>query len=242
MKKMVKFCGIVSLLFYLVLFLPTKVIMHATFSGSITVELKKLEDDANSKIQNIGFHLYRVGFIDQYANPQIDEKYGIKEYPQKAEDAETTCTRILEKLTDKEIMNQKSDESGHLTFTQLDKGVYLLVADKNNNYGKIQPSLLHLPYFTEVDGEKQGPFYQIKVLPKATGNDYIIVPDKEPNNNGQTNETDSSQEHNPNDKEDTKTGDTTNKNAYLILIVIAGATMIILREKGKRETNHEHKQ
>lgn len=46
----------------------------------------------------------------------------------------------------------------------------------------------------------------------------------------------------PNDKEDTKTGDTTNKNAYLILIVIAGATMIILREKGKRETNHEHKQ
>ena len=45
-----------------------------------------------------------------------------------------------------------------------------------------------------------------------------------------------------------KTNDTliikksSNLYAYLILIVIAGATMIILREKGKRETNHEHKQ
>ena len=58
MKKMVKFCGIVSLLFYLVLFLPTKVIMHATFSGSITVELKKFED-SKYRVSSLPCRFYR---------------------------------------------------------------------------------------------------------------------------------------------------------------------------------------
>lgn len=202
MKQIMHYCLCALLVFILSFFQTIKVSVLANSEGCVTIELKEIDEDKDSHIYNIGFHLYRVGSIDSYGNPRIDDKYEVDKYPSKAEDSEVACSKILERLSDKELISGKTDMTGHLTFSSIKTGVYLIVADEINDYGQIQPSLIHLPYYTNVDGSQQGPFYDLKILPKSMGNGHIIIPDLDPDkdnekpsngDNDSTNNGDSSQ-------------------------------------------------
>lgn len=140
MKKMKFYCYVILL--SVLLFFPSKHLpVSAITYGNITIELKEIEDES-TQIKDIGFHLYKVGYINKNNKPELDEIYNIVKYPENAEEIEKTCTKIMKELTEKELMSGKTDDTGHLTFHPINTGVYLIVADKENKYGQIQPSLI----------------------------------------------------------------------------------------------------
>lgn len=177
--------------------------------GTITIELKELE--TNKK--DVVFELYHVGKVDEKGAPVIDPIYGNYDSFEKAEEVETLVKELCGKVKKEPEYRGKTNNNGALMFSQLEEGVYLVIAKEMKNYGEIQPFLVMLPYYQEVHGKIEGPLYQIRIEPKASKTET-----EEP-----------SKPNDPKDPEDiTHTNDSSGIERYMYMMAGSGMLCILI--------------
>lgn len=135
--------------------------------GSIQITLREL-DAENSAAEGVEFSLWKVGSVDAYGTPHLEEEWGIKEYPQDSESLDKAAHYISSLRLGEPEQRGKTDSGGQILFPELDPGIYLIKADAGNPYGKLSPFLVQLPYWEEVNGQMEGPVYAVKMEPKAS--------------------------------------------------------------------------
>ena len=140
--------------------------LGASENCSISVTLKELPSP--SERAGLTGSLYRVGSVTEDDRPILDARYQIRSYPTDGAGFQAAANAIRQRLKDeKPVMEQKADRGGRLSFPELERGIYLLTFPKENSYGRISPTLIHLPYYEVVNGSLTGPVYQAEVEPKA---------------------------------------------------------------------------
>lgn len=144
-------------------------IVKAENEAVITVQLENLYH-VESDLQGVEIELYRVGDVSDYGEPKIRKQYGVRNYPETAEQTEAAALYITTHITSQPDKVILTSEEGTAVFAGLKQGVYLLVAKNPNTYGIISPVLVHLPFYEEIDGVREGPLFNITVKPKASVN------------------------------------------------------------------------
>lgn len=135
--------------------------------GSVQIQLEELNSKKSDR-ENVLLELYQVGQVSEYGEPALDEKYGIGTYPQTAEDTEEAAALLEKQLTGDPVKSGRTDAEGMVRFDGLERGVYLVRAREAEHYGIMTPVLFHLPYYAEVDGQREGPFFTLEAKPKAS--------------------------------------------------------------------------
>jgi hypothetical protein len=138
----------------------------ATQTGSIEISLKDLDSPVSVR-NGIELQLYKVGTVDDYDHPWFDDQYGKDEYPQTSEELDAAAREIAQEVKSTPDETQTTDKDGTATFSGLEKGIYLIKVPEGNAYGSVTPFLVQLPYYQEVDGQMEGPIYQVSAQPKA---------------------------------------------------------------------------
>ena len=245
-------------------------------SGRINIQLKDLPGDWDEKA-GVVFTLYQVGKMSDDGKAELDAKYDMS-LPSDAQGLQ----KIAKKLTTKEgkelIEKKTTDKNGCLSFENVKNGIYLLVPSHMEAYGSIDPFIVTLPMYEEVNNAIQGPTYMLQIEPKASPNEEPIKPvppvdpddpevpdveepdkpvepekpvepdqpDKEPNvpetnepqkepNKPETPQKEPSKPEEPEkETEETKTGDTTRRGLYVLLIMLSGFGMYIIYNKHRR--------
>ena len=251
-------------------------------SGRINIQLKDLPGDWDEKA-GVVFTLYQVGKMSDDGKAELDAKYDMS-LPSDAQGLQ----KIAKKLTAKEgkelIEKKTTDKNGCLSFENVKNGIYLLVPSHMEAYGSIDPFIVTLPMYEEVNNAIQGPTYMLQIEPKASPNEEPIKPvppvdpddpevpdveepekpvepdkpvepekpvepdqpDKEPNvpetnepqkepNKPETPQKEPSKPEEPEkETEETKTGDTTRRGLYVLLIMLSGFGMYIIYNKHRR--------
>ena len=245
-------------------------------SGRINIQLKDLPGDWDEKA-GVVFTLYQVGKMSDDGKAELDAKYDMS-LPSDAQGLQ----KIAKKLTAKEgkelIEKKTTDKNGCLSFENVKNGIYLLVPSHMEAYGSIDPFIVTLPMYEEVNNAIQGPTYMLQIEPKASPNEEPIKPvppvdpddpetpdvkepekpvepdkpvgpdqsDKEPNvpetnepqkepNKPETPQKEPSKSEEPEkETEETKTGDTTRRGLYVLLIMLSGFGMYIIYNKHRR--------
>lgn len=206
-------------------FNSTSSTLAITEHGIIKIILEPLEEP-QSKRGNTIFNLYRVGNVVDGV-PQIYKKYHISYYPQTAEDTKYVSHSILENLDATPILTGATDKNGELIFSNIDDGVYLLIAQHPNAYGDVTPTLLHLPYHEVVDDQVSDLLYQITVNPKA------VYPNNKPNHN--TNKEPHKKPEKPN--ENVSTSDTSKRALYAMMMAVAVGGIYVFYKRKKAMSN-----
>lgn len=245
-------------------------------SGRINIQLKDLPGDWDEKA-GVVFTLYQVGKMSDDGKAELDAKYDMS-LPSDAQGLQ----KIAKKLTAKEgkelIEKKTTDKNGCLSFENVKNGIYLLVPSHMEAYGSIDPFIVTLPMYEEVNNAIQGPTYMLQIEPKASPNEEPIKPvppvdpddpevpdveepdkpvepekpvepdqpDKEPNvpetnepqkepNKPEAPQKEPSKPEEPEkETEETKTGDTTRRGLYVLLIMLSGFGMYIIYNKHRR--------
>ena len=251
-------------------------------SGRINIQLKDLPGDWDEKA-GVVFTLYQVGKMSDDGKAELDAKYDMS-LPSDAQGLQ----KIAKKLTAKEgkelIEKKTTDKNGCLSFENVKNGIYLLVPSHMEAYGSIDPFIVTLPMYEEVNNTIQGPTYMLQIEPKASPNEEPIKPvppvdpddpeapdveepekpvepeepvepekpvepdqpDKEPNvpetnepqkepNKPETPQKEPSKPEEPEkETEETKTGDTTRRGLYVLLIMLSGFGMYIIYNKHRK--------
>lgn len=190
--------------------------VNADDEAAITVQLENLHH-SNSDLQGLEIELYQVGDVSVYGEPKILEQYRIKNYPKTAEQTEAAALYIASHIEKQPEKVAFTSAEGTAVFTELKQGVYLLVAKNPNDYGVVTPILLHLPFYEEIDGVKEGPLFNITIKPKASLNttDYQEQQVPEKNLNIDT-------------EQDIHTGDNNDITLYFMLGGIAIAAFLCI--------------
>lgn len=196
--------------------------------GTIRLILKDLETE-NSSGEGVEFGLWKVGTVNENGTPQIDEEYGVGEYPQDSRSLDEAARKMAHMLKEgqKEADRKAATgQGGSLLLDQVEPGVYLLQAGENNPYGMISPFLVQLPYWEEIEGQMEGPVYEVTVEPKASP--YPAKPGEtpEPDGTGPA----------------AKTGDETSPAGYFLILavtVLALGAIVVLKRKEFREEKEE---
>lgn len=136
-------------------------------TGSVRVALRDLGTGSSIR-EGVEFHLWKVGTVTEDSVPVIDEAYGIPEYPGTGQEVEEALEQIQDLLQGEPEQTGRTGPDGVLSFEAVEPGVYLLEAGEENPYGVIAPALIHLPYWEEVQGELEGPVYEVTIEPKAS--------------------------------------------------------------------------
>jgi len=173
-KRRKRICLLVCSLSALFIGLSTAVQVQAakaetTQKGTIQVTLKDLKSE-NSSRENVEVDIYRVGTVDEHGKPEFDKVYGLGDYPQDTVSMEKAVESLNKKVTGEPDLSGKTDSQGIKSFSDVEPGIYLIRIKDHNSYGKVSPFLIHLPYYEELNGMMEGPFYEVKAEPKASPN------------------------------------------------------------------------
>lgn len=193
--------------------------------GSIRIILKDLEAEG-SALEGVEFGLWKVGTVDENGRPQIEERYGIGDYPQDSQSLDEAAKKISDALwaaSKGPDRTETTDQGGCLLFDQVEPGVYLLRAGEDNPYGEISPFLVQLPYWEEIEGQMEGPVYEVEAEPKASPHPV----ESETTDPGKT---------------AAKTGDETSTAGYLLVLtaaVLALITIAVLKRKELKKEKEE---
>lgn len=202
--------------------------------GSIEIGLKDLETE-NSSRNGVVMNAWKVGTVDEYGSPRFDASYGIKEYPQNAESLEIALEKISGMIRREADLTAVTDASGAAGFSQVEPGIYLIRAAEDNPYGKVLPILVQLPYWEEVEGQMQGPKYDVEVQPKASANP-VNTPEPPSVSVTPTSPPAPSRSPKPAEKvSPTKTGDMALTEFYLILMTVSLAIVVLVRFVRKKQ-------
>lgn len=150
-------------------------------TGSIQINLKDL-GRTNSVRENVEVQVYRVGTVNAQNQPQFHDGLGLKEYPQTGEALDAAAKQIAAKITALPDYTGKTNGDGSAAFANVSPGIYLIKIPDGNAYGTVSPFLVELPYYETVNGQLQGPVYQVTAEPKAEPNPTPDpTPDPTPN-------------------------------------------------------------
>ena len=147
-------------------------------SGSVHISFKDLQTK-ESNPGNVPILLYQVGEVDEYGAPEFYQEYGISEYPQDSEALDAAAAKVAAAVKGEVIYTKKTDAKGEALFADVKTGVYLVTIPEDNQYGQVTPFIIQLPYYEEVNGQMNGPLYDVKAEPKASPNE-IITPTASP--------------------------------------------------------------
>lgn len=193
--------------------------------GSIRIILKDLGAETSSR-EGVEFGLWKVGTVNEYGTPVFDERYGLKGYPQDSQSLDEAAKKISDALSSAAKgpdRTETTDQGGCLLFDQVERGVYLLRAGEDNPYGEISPFLVQLPYWEKIEGQMEGPVYEVEAEPKASPHPV----ESETTDPGKT---------------AAKTGDETSAAGYLLVLtaaVLALITIAVLKRKELKKEKEE---
>lgn len=207
----------------------------------IEVQLEDLKSPCSDR-EGVTLALYEVGDVTEYGEAIINPVYGISEYPQTAEDSQKAVVQIEKKLTTEPLMSMKTNVDGKLVFSGIDRGVYLIRAEESSQYGLITSSLVHLPYYEMIDDINKGPFFSIKINPKASlpGKPTVPLetitpkPSGNPDIPGHSGDDVLGSHLDTEKKEGAKTGDESKITEFTVLLGISAMVVcVVLRRKRK---------
>lgn len=134
---------------------------------SIQIELEDMQIEQSDR-EGVSFRLYCVGSLEEDDTPVLDPVYGIDHYPATSEELDEDAKKIVELVQGEPLMEGKTNAEGSLLFSDLERGVYLLVPSSDNPYGNICPIILQLPYYIyESNGLTGQPIDHAVIYPKA---------------------------------------------------------------------------
>lgn len=136
-------------------------------TGSVRIALSDLEVKHSSR-EGVEFRLWSVGAVDENGTPLIDEAYGIEKYPTTGEELSSAAKKLSGKVSGTPYRTGRTNAQGVVSFTEVERGVYLVQAAEKNGYGVVAPFLLHLPYWDE---EESVFVYEAEAEPKASPNE-----------------------------------------------------------------------
>lgn len=137
--------------------------------GSINIELE--DGWTGTSKENVEFRVIQIGnmidgeyfLIKEFQNLDIDlNKIDTAEKLQEAADM------IIKELNnyDFESIIKKTDQTGHVSFNELETGIYLVENTDRNNYDNIAPTLIFIPTYMEKGDYVNSMNYDVKVIPK----------------------------------------------------------------------------
>lgn len=205
--------------------------LAAEKEGSICIELLDLESP-HSRREGVEFNFWKVGQVDENEMPSFDSVYEIDAYPTTAAGLEEAARRVAEKLEGQPVMTVRTDADGRACAEHVGRGLYLIMAAKENPYGQVSPFLVPIPYLDEKTGTV---FYEVTAEPKASPYeeekpekpDPSVPPDHSRPAGG------------------AQTGDTAPVEGYIILAVISLAGILLFlaydREKKRKQKEGREK-
>lgn len=137
--------------------------------GSITVALEDGVDGTST--ESVEFELIQVGnVVDglyEYTEDFADEKTDLNKIS-KSNELEELAIKLNKIANDKEIkgISDKTDNTGKLTFDELEVGIYLLRVTDYNEYEYIEPTLIAIPTYNEESQNSMN--FDVVVIPKHT--------------------------------------------------------------------------
>lgn len=184
----------------------------------ISIELEEFQN-VDSDRTDVTVDLYRVGNVDEYGEPKLEEKYFIGKYPQDGNSLDEAAKKIAS-LVEEKTASERTDNQGVASF-DVEQGVYLVCVRGEEGYGQVSPFLVNLPYYENINGEIQGPVYNVNVKPKASP----------PDNNNPSEPPEKPEEETPNE---VQTGDDTQWEIYFVIAILAAAAGVISFYNGRR--------
>lgn len=160
-RTLQKICSI------LVIFVLTLTSIKAA-GGTIEINLKDLPQAEEEKA-NVAFTLYKVGTMSDDGRAKLYEKYDMS-LPHTAEGLQKAAKELTRKAGKENVGKKVTDGNGYLSFRALENGIYLLVPSNTEEYGTIDPFLVTLPMYEELNDGIQGPSYYLHIEPKASPN------------------------------------------------------------------------
>ena len=137
--------------------------------GSITVALEDGVDGTST--EGVEFELIQVGnVVDglyQYTEDFADEKTDLNKI-NKSNELEELAIKLNKVVNDRQIkgISDKTDNTGKLTFDELEVGIYLLRVTDYNEYEYIEPTLISIPTYNEESQNSMN--FDVVVIPKHT--------------------------------------------------------------------------
>lgn len=153
--------------------------VEASKKGSIQVILT--DGKAGTDKSNVKIRCQKVAEIEhgEYVLIKDYEDTGVDlNAVENSNDLKNAAEQLLLKVGEGTNANV-TDESGTVTFKDLEVGVYLISAEDTKNYDTVEPSLIAVPTWNDSDGEMQ---YDVVIEPKHTEK-----PEPEKNTAPQTN-------------------------------------------------------
>jgi len=228
LKKWIKTCGIAGFgcLVLLLALTGSTQAKAAEKTGSIQITLKDLSSVGGTSDRNqIEIRAYQVGTMDENDQPVWNTEYGMGEWPDNGTSMVEAAEKLEQKVTGDPKYQGKTDQNGQCLFSNVERGIYLITIPGENAYGKVQPFLVLVPYYEEVNGAMAGPVYEVQAEPKASPNEPN-KPDKpkkphKPHTPSETPDTSETPQNVPNPK----TGDDSN---ILVYAGLAAAMLIMI--------------
>ena len=202
---------------------------------SITINLK-YHDNLGEPF-GVEFSIYKVGEVNGTSNtPVFDSKYNIDSIPDTAGEMTDIIVKLKKANKGNPVITATTSSGGKLSVS-VNTGIYYIEAN-DNNYGKIEPSVVWLPYYS-IDSKSLN--YHVVITPKAEPNDEVEGEIEYP-----TDEAVRGEVQNPNIKrisddpkvlgEEAKTSDSARFYGLMGLALISILMMIvIIRERSRRE-------
>lgn len=136
--------------------------------GTIEINLKDLPQREVEKA-GVTFTMYKVGTMSDDGKADLYETYDMS-LPDTAEGLQKLAQELVEQPGKEKVGKQMSDEKGYLSFHNVENGIYLLVPSDMERYGKVDPFIVTLPMYEDMDDGYQGPSYHLQIEPKASPN------------------------------------------------------------------------
>lgn len=151
------------------------VIMSATAAfaagASVKITLHKYKGYTKQQMALVKFTAYKVGEIGADNNPYIYPQFGIPRYPQTGQENRAASRKLQKTVVGKakKIASGVTDKKGVVTLRGLDDGVYYIRPSKVSNYGTVEGSVIHFPYYLgRADGTVEYPIYSVEYEPKSS--------------------------------------------------------------------------
>lgn len=234
---------ILNMIVLAVLLLGTVTGVRASENDVVTLKISL--PDLNTSAEHVGIAIYQVaeteipGRTDKFVwIPSLNDIGIIPEELDTAAEVRKTAEKLVQEVQKKEVpsKNAMTDQSGSVLFAGLKPGGYLITQTSGQEtYGKIQDTLIFLPYTDEngmevfhgeaaVKAEKPGcPEPSPTSVPRVT----VTSVEKNPGSgNDPSYHSDSGDQtvH----KKTARTGDSTQILPVLILLAVASAALVIL--------------
>ena len=219
-----------------IMFMLTLTTLKAV-GGTIDIHLK---DFPNAEKAGVTFTLYKVGSMSDDGKADLYETYDMS-LPDTAEGLQKLAQELVEQPGKEKVGKQMSDEKGYLSFHNVENGIYLLVPSDMERYGKVDPFIVTLPMYEDMDDGYQGPSYHLQIEPKASPNNEPEKPNPPVDPDEPTPPIEPEKPTPPEKPEEptkdmtlTQTSDTSQTDLYALLVMLSGLGMYIAYSKYKK--------